>query len=182
MELQETLQPVNWPEVRALAMVVGVREAARRMGISVEATMKRSQRENWLATVEAQQAVKHAHLNRTCEKHSPRLSAASILAQELKDLGSKSRISLARGLAKGAAHVEQLDPENVLADAQNVKSLVQSTSIIHGWQNQSPSVSVHLAISGHDASLPTVESEAVEAEWRESQLPEAEVDAILDEI
>ena len=45
-------KPVNvdWPAVRVLAVVVGVREAARQMGISEAAVRQRSKREGWMAS------------------------------------------------------------------------------------------------------------------------------------
>src|SRR5689334_12377095 len=39
---------VNWPAVQALAVAVGVREAARQMGLNESAVMQRSAREGWL--------------------------------------------------------------------------------------------------------------------------------------
>jgi hypothetical protein len=41
---------VDWPAVRVLAAAVGVREAARQMGISEDAVRQRSKREGWMAS------------------------------------------------------------------------------------------------------------------------------------
>src|SRR4029077_17764162 len=41
---------VDWPAVRVLAVAVGVREAARQMGISQDAVRQRSKREGWMAS------------------------------------------------------------------------------------------------------------------------------------
>jgi hypothetical protein len=42
---------VDWPAVRVLAVAVGVREAARQMGISEDAVRQRSKREGWMAAL-----------------------------------------------------------------------------------------------------------------------------------
>ena len=44
---------VDWPAVRVLAVAVGVREAARQMGISQDAVRQRSKREGWMASPKA---------------------------------------------------------------------------------------------------------------------------------
>ena len=50
---------VDWPSLRVLAVAVGVREAARQMGISQDAVRQRSKREGWMACPEtiAQRAL-----------------------------------------------------------------------------------------------------------------------------
>jgi hypothetical protein len=52
--LPSTIMPkplnVDWPAVRVLAVAVGVREAARQMGISQDAVRQRSKREGWMAS------------------------------------------------------------------------------------------------------------------------------------
>ena len=50
---------VDWSAVRVLAVAVGVREAARQMGISGDAVRQRSKREGWMAfpKTEAQRAL-----------------------------------------------------------------------------------------------------------------------------
>jgi hypothetical protein len=44
---------VDWPAVQVLAVAVGVREAARQMGISQDAVRQRSKREGWMASPKA---------------------------------------------------------------------------------------------------------------------------------
>src|SRR5262249_43363103 len=44
---------VDWSAVRVLAVAVGVREAARQMGISEDAVRQRSKREGWMTSAKA---------------------------------------------------------------------------------------------------------------------------------
>jgi hypothetical protein len=48
---------VDWPAVRVLAVAVGVREAARQMGISQDAVRQRSKREGWIISAKSAQQL-----------------------------------------------------------------------------------------------------------------------------
>lgn len=164
--------PVNWEAVRALAMVVGVREAARRMGISEAATMQRSAREGWLASPEAKQVNKMAVAQRSgvtvaaCQQ----MSAGALISAEISQLGGKTRLSLARGIAKAGEHIETLPGLAIVADAQNIKSIAQTADLVHGWKDSAPQVKIRLDILGggaepmHDVGAIEIEHEA----WSES--------------
>ena len=62
---------VDWPAVRVLAVAVGVREAARQMGISQDAVRQRPKREGWMACPKtvAQRALAKACHQVPCHQH-----------------------------------------------------------------------------------------------------------------
>lgn len=153
-------------------MAVGVREAARKLGISEEAAMKRSQREGWLSTPEARQSVRLAHEARgIVRSSSAQPSAAQAMAQELTSLNSKSRLAMARGLGKAAAHVEQMDGQEIVEDASNVKQTVQSLALVHGWQANQTVTKVAINLTGVAPEL-SGQPTTIEAEWEDSPNPE----------
>lgn len=154
---------LDWEAVKTLSVAIGVAEAVRRMGIEAHAmaVYQRARREGWQIKDRPRDVALPATVHKVVKLVK---TPSQVMAEELKDLGSRSRLSLARGLAKGAAHVENLPPETVLADAQNVKSLVQSTSVVHGWNNSAPTVNVNL---GMTAQREQVQPDAIEAEWIE---------------
>lgn len=157
---------LDWEAVKTLSIAIGVSEAVRRMGIEAHAmaVYQRARREGW----QIKDRPRGEPLPGTVQKVVKLVKTPSqVMAEELKDLGSRSRLSLARGLAKGAEHVENLPAEIVLADAQNVKSLVQSTSIVHGWQNSAPTVNVNL---GMTAQREGAQPETLEAEWSDGDV------------
>jgi hypothetical protein len=143
--------PVSWEAVRALAMVVGVREAARRMGLSEDQVRQRSSREKWLATDQAKRAVAIANAERTGKSLaipvSP-MSPAALISAELAQLGSKSRLSLARGVAKATEHVENMQGSDILAESGNVKAIAQTADLVHGWKDSAPQVKIRLDVLG----------------------------------
>lgn len=169
MAEQTTPQPIQWDAVKALAMVVGVREAARRMEISEDMVRQRSCREGWLKSPEAKAAVAAAHANRSAAhslearggRHHP--SPAALLAAELAILGGQSRLSLARGVKKASEHIESLPGAEILENAQNVKSMAATASLVHGWDSAAPNVRLRLDLvsaPGIEAETPTIDVES----------------------
>lgn len=155
---------VNWEAVRALAMVVGVRESARRMGISEEAVKKRCTREKWLESPEAQRANKMAIAQRSglTVAVSPHLSPGQLISAEINQLGSKTRLSLARGIAKAGEHVESLDGPAILANAADVKSIAQTADLVHGWKGAAPQVKIRLDVLNGSTEAQPIDIEATE--------------------
>jgi hypothetical protein len=169
---QPSCAPVNWEAVRVLAIAVGVRESARRLGISEEATMKRCQREQWLASPEARTINQRVTSEKTSLSAPVRISPAQAMQQELSDLGAKSRLGLARGLAKAAQTVQDMDGDEVLIAAQNIKAVAQSTSVVHAWDKQGPSFRIKLDVlqADHKAAI-EVDSEVVTDQTWDDQEP-----------
>lgn len=151
--------PVSWDAVRALAMVVGVREAARRMGLSEDQVRQRSSREKWLATDEARAVNKLAVAQRsgiTCHHTSP----AALIQAELASLGQKSRLSLARGIAKAGEHVETLSGDDILNRSGDVKAIAQTADLVHGWKDAAPQVKIRLDVLNGSAEAVPLDVEA----------------------
>ncbi len=135
-----------------LALAVGVRESARRMGISEEAVKKRCTREGWLATPEARTLNKRAIEERsglTC----PQLSPSAAFQGELNALGTKSRLSLARSITKAVEHVETLDGAAIMAQSSDVKSIAQTADLVHNWKDAAPAVKIRLDVLGATAEV-----------------------------
>jgi hypothetical protein len=166
-------QPVNWEAVKMLALVVGVRESARRMGISEEAVKKRCTREGWLSTPEAQAANKLAVAGRSGKTAAlvPVMSPTAALNAELNLLGSKTRLSLARGVSKAAETVETMSGSQILENAQNVKSVAQTADIIHGYRDAAPQVKIRLDVLSGSAEAAPIDIEAsVTDSWAEDSV------------
>jgi hypothetical protein len=148
-------QHIEWGAVRALAAVVGVREAARRMGISEEQVKKRCTREGWLRSPEARAANQIAgagRSGRTAAVTVPKMSPAALISAEIAQLGSKTRLSLARGIAKAGEHVESLSGEDILERANDVKAVAQTADLVHGWKDSAPNVKIRLDVLGSGAA------------------------------
>lgn len=126
----------TWAAVRALAQIVGVREAARRFakhGVTEAAARKRSQRENWA------QDGPFGKTSPVVTTLSPAATVAQAMAAEMKDLSSKTRLGHARAQAAVAEHVAERSGAENLEDAQNVKAAAQTSNLVFGW-NDAPAV------------------------------------------
>lgn len=165
--------PVNWEAVRVLAVAVGVREAARRLGISEEATKKRCTREGWLENPQVRAVTAQSVRDRSAITVSPQMSPAMVLQGEIHALGLKSRLGLARGLNRASEVVETMEGAHVLAQAQNIKATAQSLSLVHGWDKSTPATKIRLEMTGSRLESLSIDQEPdsidVESELVQSQ-------------
>ena len=85
---------VDWTAVRVLAVAVGVREAARQMGISEDAVRQRSKREGWMG---CPQALAQRALAKPVTSVSPNaLSPADALVNVFRERKGRAKLGLSR--------------------------------------------------------------------------------------
>ena len=135
---------IDWPAVRVLAVAVGVREAARQMGISQDAVRQRSKREGWMASPKT---VTQRALAKPVTSVSPvALSPAHALANVLQEHERETKLSLARSARRMAKDAEQA----TLRESPYVHKAAQVASITHGWgkqdKNPNPNTILNLGI------------------------------------
>lgn len=145
---------VNREAVRVLAIAVGVREAARRMGLSVERVMKWSQRGNWLMSADASALATPSATGATAQLErcpQPVRNAGDALQSTLLELGNRSKLAHAKAGAKAAEHMQTLDGEAIVSIAQQRKAIIDGDKLIHGWDKQEPAVvNLQLGFFGGD--------------------------------
>jgi hypothetical protein len=91
---------VDWSAVRVLALAVGVREAARQMGISEDAVRQRSKREGWMASPKT---VSQRALAKPVTSVSPvALSPADALANVFSERKHRTKLGLSKFTAEAA--------------------------------------------------------------------------------
>jgi hypothetical protein len=111
---------VDWPAVRVLAVAVGVREAARQMGISQDAVRQRSKREGWMASAKA---VAQRALAKPVTSVSPSaLSPADALVNVLSERKHRTKLGLSKYAAEAAERAADSDGD--LALSRNVRDVV----------------------------------------------------------
>jgi hypothetical protein len=115
---------VDWPAVRVLAVAVGVREAARQMGISQDAVRQRSKREGWMTSP---QTLTQRALAKPVTKVSPNaLSPAAALRNVLSERKERSRLGLSKYVAEAAEEAGE-HPDKLL-----IARKVKDVAIVHG--------------------------------------------------
>jgi len=136
---KETIKPKTQPpadreSVRLLAIELGVREAARRCGLSEDRVRKWSSRYKWLE----QRAPKQQEAVVTTVT-----APGDILLQEHKSLETKTKTALARATAAAAEHVSTQPPLEVQNPAQ-LRDLAASAARVFGWdKNDKPGVQLN---------------------------------------
>lgn len=68
----------------------------------------------------------------------PKVSPMAAMAQELAGLGQKTRIGIARGLARASEVVSEMQGVQVIDNAHEIKSVAQTAGLIHGWDKSGP--------------------------------------------
>ena len=113
---------VDWPAVRVLAVAVGVREAARQMGISQDAVRQRSKREGWMASPKA---VAQRALAKPVTRVSPNvLSPAYALANVLSERKHRTKLGLSKYAAEAAEQAaEHRDKLGIAGKVKDVSSV-----------------------------------------------------------
>jgi hypothetical protein len=111
---------VDWPAVRVLAVAVGVREAARQMGISEDAVRQRSKREGWMG---CPKALAQRALAKPVTRVSPNaLSPADALANVFSERKHRTKLGLSKYTAEAAERAAESDGN--LALSRNVRDVV----------------------------------------------------------
>jgi hypothetical protein len=122
---------VDWPAVRVLAVAVGVREAARQMGISQDAVRQRSKREGWMASPKT---VAQRALAKPVTSVSPNaLSPADALANVFSERKHRTKLGLAlsRNVRDVAAVHSTLWPED--HNERGILNLAVLTGQVNVW-------------------------------------------------
>ena len=126
---------VDWSAVRVLAVAVGVREAARQMGISQDAVRQRSKREGWMTSAKA--ATQRALSKRvtTVTRVSPNaVSPADALATVLGERKERSKLGLSKYAAEAAERAGESDGD--LGLSRNVRDVAAVHQAVWPEQHQ----------------------------------------------
>lgn len=148
---------VDWNEVKTVALAVGVREAARQMGISEEAVMKRCSREGWLAAEEAKEQKIEAITAKVREERG--MSATVRTAAEImRSMNGETRFGHAVGAHKVAQKIQQMDADELFMSAPLILQHAKHAQATFGWaQVVEGSVRLDVLASGAGDSAPVID-------------------------
>ena len=123
---------IDRDQVKMLALSVGCREAARKLGIN-EATVRQwSKRGKWFAHLTQPLPPPEKPLSMrpvTVVTTSP----AAVLSNTLAELGNATRLAGAKAVRNALEHAAGLDGESALAASRNVKDAIGGAAQLHGW-------------------------------------------------
>lgn len=160
----------NWGALSTLAMAVGVREAARRMGVNENTAISRSRREKWFSDPVVKKALVNIPRRPRASGETPAvpppqgMTAPQAMAQEFTELGQRSRMGFARAATRAAESAAKMTGTGILDNAHEIKAMVGVASTVHRWDEQPAKFKIELRITGAHAPSAS-EPEAMEAEW-----------------
>ncbi len=120
----------DWEAVKTLAVAVGVREAARRMGLKQSTVKSQCTRERWLASL-----PRDVPLPPTVQARASNASKSpsTALAESLREMAQRTRLGHARAAQAVAKHVETFTGEEALTAAPLILQSVRAASLVYGW-------------------------------------------------
>jgi hypothetical protein len=152
---------VNWEAIKLLAQQIGVREAARRMGLPEDAVRQRSAREGWLRDMPRSQPLPPSV--RKVVTNVTKAPEASI--NYLKDVLLETRTEHAKtalAVAKDMSSWVQEQP-SAMRDKDNAQALLSNAkhaALAGGWHDQVPTAKINLTVTGAENPV-TLEAEIV---------------------
>jgi hypothetical protein len=152
----QTVNDVDWTGLRAAAVAIGIRKAARQAARDlppdeqerfVQRAMKRCSREKWL--------VKYEQVKADAVAMSPTALSANVrtgadaLANALAEDSQATRIAAARAHRKATEHAANLSGQTLMDKdvAQALKHHDQGAAIVHGWSEMEQAQGAHVAIN-----------------------------------
>lgn len=124
--------------VKMLALEIGIRAAAREMGLDEHRVLKWSQRDPqgpWTIQAQTQQLSPSARMpSQVVSSSSSSPSAA--LRTSLATLGAKTRLNLAKAAHRGAKSLKRQPGEAIVRQAGNLAQLTTAAAKLHGWEEQ----------------------------------------------
>ena len=143
---------VDWTAIATQAAAgASLQDLSEHWGIPINTLKTRSAREGWKSTA---REISKARLGQgTCEviKGSGGLKQSETLGDKrlnlFAKLGSKSQLSLAKGVQKTSKGLERKDPEWLTNNTSALKNTVDAASKLFGWDkadNQAPLVNLNI--------------------------------------
>jgi hypothetical protein len=155
----DTTNPIDWSGIRAAAVAIGIRPAARQAAQDlppdeqerfIQRAMKRCSRQKWL--VRSQQAKTHASLTSPGSLSANVRKGSDVLSEILAEDSRETRLGLSAAARKAAETLAKMPGSKVIKHAQAHRHMTASSSVLHGWeqgkeQDQSQ-IAVNIAILG----------------------------------
>lgn len=135
--------PIDWPGIRAAAVTIGVREAARQAAADmpenerktfIERVMKRSSREGWIVRKTELLSAPRTVPENTAS--APVRSGADSIAQALADDNSATKTGFSRAARTVAEAAASYDAPKVLENSRALRDVATIAGQVHGWNER----------------------------------------------
>jgi hypothetical protein len=134
------LKEIDWAGLRAAAVTVGIRKAARAAARDlgpdeqkrfVQRAMKRCSRQKWL--VKSQQDKADAVVTSATTLSANVRTGSDVLSDLLAEDSRETRLGLSAAARKAAETLAKMPGEKIIKHAQAHRHVTASSSVLHGW-------------------------------------------------
>jgi Putative ATPase subunit of terminase (gpP-like) len=134
----QTKPPVDREAVRVLAIELGARETARRLGLNPNTVLSWAKRDNWELPSRKGGATK-ASANAITLQSKP----GDVLLATHRELGERTKTGLARATARAAESAAQAAEPLQVSNPAHLGDLAQSAARVFGWDSDKPGVQLN---------------------------------------
>ena len=136
-------EEIDWPGLRAAAVAIGIRRAARQAAHDlppdekerfVQRAMKRCSRQKWLA--KSQQDKADAVVTSPTALSANVRKGSDVLSEVLAEDSRATRIGLSAAARKAADTFAKMPGSKVIKHAQAHRHVTASSSVLHGWDDE----------------------------------------------
>ena len=141
------LEEIDWPGLRAAAVAIGIRQAARQAARDlppdeqerfVQRAMKRCSRQKWL--VKSQQDKADAVATSPNALSANVRKGSDVLSEVLAEDSRETRIGLSAAARKAAETFAKMPGSKVIKHAQAHRHVTASSSVLHSWDDKGNSI------------------------------------------
>ena len=136
-------EEIDWPGLRAAAVAIGIRPAARQAARDlpldeqerfIQRAMKRCSRQKWL--VKSQQDKAEAIVTSSTALSADVRKGADVLSEILEEDSRETRIGLSAAARKAAETFAKMPGSKVIKHAQAHGHVIRSATVLHGWDEK----------------------------------------------
>src|SRR5947207_9213214 len=136
-------QDIDWPGLRAAAVAIGIRQAARQAARDlpldeqerfIQRAMKRCSREKWL--IKSQQDKADAVVASPTALSANVRKGSDVLSEILAEDSRETRIGLSAAARKAAETLAKMPGSKVIKHAQAHRHMTASSSVLHSWDEK----------------------------------------------
>lgn len=138
-----TAGEIDWAGLRAAAVAIGIRKAARQAARDlppdeqerfIQRAMKRCSREKWL--VKSQQDKADALVTSPTALSADVRNGADVLSEVLEEDSRETRIGLSAAARKAAETLAKMPGSKIIKHAQAHRHMTASASQLHSWDDK----------------------------------------------
>lgn len=145
---------VDRDQVKMLVQEMGCTEAAKRTGVPLNTVLQWSSRFGWLKELRQPRPMP---ASMTPTSVIGVIKPADALQTAIQEHGTATKLSALRYARKAVEHAEQLPAKEALAEAQNVKAVLQGMVIADGSGQQQAGHDVRIAIFAASQEPPALD-------------------------